>query len=115
MNITTITIAGEEYKLSLTTSTTIALEKKLGKSALMTVMKLAGDTVNTIETPRLEELLIIFHGCLQRFNSNMSMEKVYQLYDVMCENTDDYMEGAYMELIGKVTETITAAFFGKKN
>lgn len=115
MNFTTITIAGEEYKLSLTTSAIVQVERKLGKSALVDLMKMMNGSngeINQSEMPMLEDLLIIFHGALQKFNANVSMEKVYALYDLM--NEEGYENGPYMELLMKVTEVLSGAFFGKK-
>lgn len=116
MNFTTITIAENEYKLALTTSAIIQIERKLGKSALVDLMKMMSNSedeeINMSEMPVLEDLLIIFHGALQKFNANISMEKTYALYDLMCE--EEYENGPFMTLLLKVTEVLSAAFFGKK-
>lgn len=116
MNFTTITIAGQEYKLALTTSSIIQIERKLGKSALVDLMKMMSgskeEEINMAEMPVLEDLLIIFHGSLQKFNANISMEKTYSLYDLMCD--EEYENGPYMTLLLKITEVLSTAFFGKK-
>ena len=116
MNFTTITIAGQEYKLALTTSAIIQVERKLGKSALVNLTKMMSGTdgkqINMEGMPVLEDLLIIFHGALQKFNANISMEKACKLYDLMCE--EEHENGPYMTLLFKITEVLSEAFFGKK-
>lgn len=78
--ITEITIKNEIYKLRLNTRASVALEKALGRSPLAVFMEM-----DEGEMPKLQEMLIIFHACLQPMNHNMNLDKVYDLFD-------DYVE-----------------------
>ena len=69
----TITIGGEEYKLRLTASAIMSIEKKLGKSLLPALGKIQDNLVETIIT--------IFWGALQPLNANIPFEKAAGLFD----------------------------------
>ena len=71
-----ITIKNETYKLRLNTRASVSLEKALGRSPLTVLMEMDNG-----EMPKLQDMLIIFHSCLQSMNHNMNLDKVYDLFD----------------------------------
>ena len=72
-NYHTLTVGGEEHKLRLTVSTTMAIEKRLGKSLYSA---LEGINDNMIET-----MTVILWGALQPFSANTSFEKAAEIFD----------------------------------
>ena len=69
----TITIGGEEYKLRLTASAIMSIEKKLGKPLFTALEKIQDNMIETITT--------ILWGALQPLNANMPLEKATALFD----------------------------------
>ncbi|MCL2718967.1 MAG: DUF6096 family protein [Lachnospiraceae bacterium] len=69
----TLTIGGEEYKLRLTASAIMSIEKKLGKSFFTA---LEGIQENMIET-----IITILWGAMQPLNANFPFEKAADLFD----------------------------------
>lgn len=69
----TLTIGGEEYKLRLTASAIMSIEKKLGKSLFTALEGISDNLVETIAT--------ILWGAMQPFNANFSFEKAVELFD----------------------------------
>lgn len=63
----TLTVGGEEYKLRLTASAIMAIEKKLGKSLFAALEHIQDNMVETITT--------ILWGAMQPLNAGFSMEK----------------------------------------
>ena len=78
----TITIKDRDYKGRLTARALVELEKKLGTSPINMFMEMAK---NEGTFPSLDMLLTIFHASLQALEHNMSMDKVYELYDDMVD------------------------------
>lgn len=67
--------AGEhEYKLRLTTRSTIMLEKALGCNPLM-IFK------DDEQLPPVTVMVQVLHASLQEYHHGMSMEKVYGVFD----------------------------------
>jgi hypothetical protein len=69
----TITIGGEEYKLRLTASAIMAIEKKLGKSLFTALENIQDNFVETVIT--------ILWGSMQPLNANIPYEKATTLFD----------------------------------
>jgi len=69
----TLTIGGEEYKLRLTASAIMAIEKKLGKSLFPALENIQDNMIETITT--------ILWGAMQPFNANFPFEKATGLFD----------------------------------
>ena len=69
----TLTVGGQDYKLRLTASAIMAIEKKLGKS-LFTVM-------GNIEDNIIEHLATILWASMQPFNENTSFEAAVDMID----------------------------------
>ena len=69
----TLTVGGEEYRLRLTASAIMAIEKKLGKSLFAALEHIQDNMVETIVT--------ILWGAMQPLNAGFSMEKATALFD----------------------------------
>lgn len=69
----TITIGGEEYKLRLTASSIMSIEKKLGKPLFAALENIQDNMIETIVT--------ILWGAMQPFNANFAFEKTAGLFD----------------------------------
>ena len=69
----TLTINGEDYKLRLTASAIMQIEKKLGKSLF--------SALETIRENMIETLITIIWGAMQPFNANTTFEKASLLFD----------------------------------
>jgi len=67
------TVSGNEYKLRLTSSSIVEIEKKLGKSIFAALENIQDNLVETIVT--------ILWGSMQALNSGVNLEKVYKIYD----------------------------------
>jgi len=97
----TLTIGGEEYKLRLTASAIMQIEKKLGKS-LFTALE--GIQDNMIETT-----ITILWGAMQPLNANFPFEKAAELYD-------DYIDDGHSveELMLEINALFEASGFFNK-
>ena len=74
-----ITIGEKDLKLRLDARNCVDLERKMGKSPL---------TIFTQEDkalPKLEDLISILHGSLQKYNKGFTLDKTYDLYDEYVE------------------------------
>jgi hypothetical protein len=71
-------VDGVEYKLKLKTSTICKLEEKL-KTSLMDVLGMSRTM------PPLSTMLIITHGAMKDWNSNLKLDDVRDLFDKYCD------------------------------
>ena len=69
----TLKVGGEEYRMRLTASAIISIEKKLGKSLFTALEGIQNNMVETIIT--------IIWGAMQPFNANFPFEKAAELFD----------------------------------
>ena len=69
----TMTVGGEEYKMRLTASAIMQLEKKLGKPLFKALETIQDNMVETITT--------IIWGAMQPINAGFTMEKATALFD----------------------------------
>ena len=67
------TVGAEEYKLRLTASAIMAIEKRLGKSLFSVLENIQDNMVETIVT--------IIWGAMQPLNANFPFEKAAGLFD----------------------------------
>lgn len=81
MNYVDLYVGSENYKLKLTTKASISLERTLGYNPLMLLMDLERGKM-----PKLNDVLIILHGMLQAYHHNISMDKVFDLFDAYVEH-----------------------------
>ena len=69
----TLTVGGEEYKLRLTASAIMQIEKKLGKSLF--------SALEGIQNNMIETITVILWGAMQPFNANFPFDKAVGLFD----------------------------------
>lgn len=69
----TMTVGGEEYKMRLTASAIMQIEKKLGKPLFKALETIQDNMVETITT--------ILWGAMQPLNAGFTMEKATALFD----------------------------------
>ena len=81
MIYTELNIGNEAYKLRLTTRASISLEKALGYNPITLFMGIENGVM-----PKLGDMLIILHACLQAYHHGMTMDKVYDLFDNYVED-----------------------------
>lgn len=104
MKYTEFKVGEKEFKLRLGAGEIVNLEKKLGKNPLDILMN-----VEKGELPKIGDTLTILHAAMQKFHHNMTMEKVYQLYD---EYVDE--GNAYTDLIPVILEVFKVSGFFKE-
>ena len=83
----TLTIGGEEYKLRLTASAIMAIEKKLGES-LFTALE-------NIQDNMIETIITILWGAMQPLNANFPFEKAATMFDKYIDDgktIEDFMQ-----------------------
>ena len=68
-----LTVGGQEYKLRLTASAIMSIEKKLGKSLFAALEKIEDNMIETIAT--------VLWGALQPLNANSSFDTAMSLFD----------------------------------
>ena len=97
----TMTVGGEEYKMRLTASAIMQIEKKLGKPLFKALETIQDNMVETITT--------IIWGAMQPLNAGFTMEKATALFD-------DYVdEGHSLEdLMKEINGLFEASGFFKK-
>lgn len=72
---------GEDYKLVLESKDICGLEEKLGGQNLMSAI---GN--NATGMPPLRTMLMVTHASMSRFNHNIKMTDVYEIYDRYIQN-----------------------------
>lgn len=88
MRHTTFTVGANEYKLRMTASGIVELEKRLGgRNPLSILMAIEGG-----ELPSVSSVLLILHAALQKFHHGMTFEKVQDLYDEFAEEGKTYID-----------------------
>lgn len=97
----TLTVGGEEYKLRLTASAIMQIEKKLGKS-LFTALE-------NIQDNMIETVITILWGAMQPLNANFPFAKAAGLFD-------QYIDDGHSveELMYEINELFTASGFFSK-
>ena len=81
-----ITIGGKDLKLRLDAKGCVSLEKKFGKNPL------AIFTDSTGNIPKLEELIMVLHCSLQKYNAGYTEDKAYELYDEYVEEGNTFTD-----------------------
>lgn len=97
----TMTVGGEEYKMRLTASAIMQIEKKLGKPLFKALETIQDNMVETITT--------ILWGAMQPLNAGFTMEKATALFD-------DYIDDgrSIEELMLEINGLFEASGFFKK-
>ena len=96
-----ITIGGEDYKLRLTASTIMQIEKKLGQSLFSALEHIQENMIETIST--------ILWGALQPFHANFPFDKAAGLFD-------QYIDDGHSieDFMGEMNGLFEASGFFKK-
>ena len=97
----TMTVGGEEYKMRLTASAIMQIEKKLDKPLFKALETIQDNMVETITT--------ILWGAMQPLNAGFTMEKATALFD-------DYIDDgrSIEELMLEINGLFEASGFFKK-
>ena len=83
----TLTVGGEDYKLRLTASAIMEIEKKLGKPLFAALENIQDNMIETITT--------ILWGAMQPMNANFPFEKAATLFDQYIDDgnsIEDFMQ-----------------------
>jgi len=97
----TLTVGGEEYKLRLTASAIMAIEKKLGKSLF--------SALESIQDNAIETIITIIWGAMQPLNANFPFDKAAGLFDQYIDDGNS-IEDLMNEINGLFE---TSGFFSK--
>ena len=97
----TMTVGGKEYKMRLTASAIMQIEKKLGKPLFKALETIQDNMVETITT--------ILWGAMQPLNAGFTMEKATALFD-------DYVDDGHSleDLMKEINGLFEASGFFKK-
>lgn len=79
-------VGDKELKLRLDARSCVALERELDKSPL-SIFTEAEDSL-----PKLEELILILHSSLQKYNKGYTRDKTYDLYDEYVEEGNTFTD-----------------------
>ena len=95
MNYISFETGNNVYKLRLNTRNIILLEKKLGGNPLLSFTKYLANE----ELPPMEMMIDIFHASLLAYQSDMTIEKAYDIFD-------EWLDEGHMvaEFIGIIIE-----------
>ena len=97
----TMTVKGEEYKMRLTASAIMQIEKKLGQPLFR--------ALETIQEHMVETITAILWGAMQPMNAGFSYEKALELYD-------DYVDEGHSveDLVHEIDSLFQASGFFQK-
>ena len=93
-------IGDKELKLRLSTRDCVALEKKLGRNPL--------DDLMAVEQGKLPTVVVL-HASLQKYQSNYSLENVYDLYDEYIEEGN-----TLTDMLSVITDVFKVSGFFKE-
>lgn len=91
------TVKDKQYNLRLTTKGCVNCEARLGKNPINVFMETSENKM-----PKISDLMIILHECLNTLNHGLKIDDVYALYDDYCSEGGDI--GALIELLVQVFE-----------
>lgn len=97
----TFTVCGEEYKLRLTASAIMQIEKKLGRSMF--------DVIQNIQDNAVENLTTIIWGAAQYFHKNFTTEQAATLFDNFIDE-----ENTIQDLVKEAEHILIASGFLNK-
>jgi len=97
----TIIIGGEEYKLRLTASAIMQIEKKLGKSLFA--------ALENIQDNMIETITAILWGAMQPFNANIPFDRAAGLFDQYIDDGN-----SIEDLMHEINALFEASGFFKK-
>ena len=82
----TLKLKNETYQLRLTTKGCINIENRIGQNPLNVFIQASENKM-----PKMNDLMIILHECLNTMNHGLKIEDVYNIYDQYCEEGGDFM------------------------
>ena len=97
----TLTVGGKEYRMRLTASAIMSIEKKLGKSLFAA---LEGIQDNMIET-----IAAIIWGAMQPLNANFPFEKAIELFDEYIDEGN-----SFEDMMQEINAMLKASGFFKR-
>jgi len=97
----TLTVGGKEYRMRLTASAIMSIEKKLGKSLFAA---LEGIQDNMIET-----IVAIIWGAMQPLNANFPFEKAIELFDEYIDEGN-----SFEDMMQEINAMLKASGFFKR-
>jgi len=97
----TLTVGGQDYKLRLTASAIMAIEKKLGKSLFA--------ALENIEDSMIETIATVLWGAMQPLNANCSFEMAVELFDQYIDDGN-----SVEDLMQEINSLFEASGFFKK-
>jgi hypothetical protein len=102
MKYTGFKVGDKEYKLRLAANEMVNIEKKINGNVLDIFMRKE-------RIPTMEELLMVLHSSLQKFQHNITLKDTYDIYD---EYVDD--GGTFEGLIELIIDVFEVSGFFKK-
>ncbi|WP_438312217.1 DUF6096 family protein [Sporosarcina sp. FA9] len=88
MRYTTFTVGTKDFKMRITASGIIELEKKLGgRNPLSILMAIEGG-----DLPSVSSVLLILHAAMQKFHHGTKFDDVLSLYDEYTEDGNSYID-----------------------
>ena len=96
-----LTVGGQDYKLRLTASAIMAIEKKLGKSMFAALESIEDNMIETIAT--------VLWGAMQPLNANCSFEMAVGLFDQYIDDGN-----SVEDLMQEINALFEASGFFKK-
>lgn len=81
MLYTVLKVQDEEYKLRLTTKTSVQLEKSLGYNPISMLMQIDNGVM-----PKMGDILIMLQAMLSTYHHGYNMDKTYELFDKYVED-----------------------------
>lgn len=88
-------VKDKNYQLRLTTKGCVNIEQRIGQNPLNVFIQ-----ANENKMPKMGDLMVILHECLNACNHNIKLDDVYDIYDKYCEDGGDFM--SLIELLVEV-------------
>ena len=93
----TLKTKDKDYQLRLTTKGCVSIESRIGQNPLNVFMQANENTM-----PRMSDLMIILHECINSVNHGVKLDDVHDIYDSYCDNGGNFM--SLIELLVEVFE-----------
>ena len=87
----------KEYQLRLTTKACVKIEGRIGQNPLNIFIQASENKM-----PKMGDLMVILHECLNTCNHGISLDDVYDIYDDYCAAGHDFT--SLIELLVQVFE-----------
>lgn len=95
----TLKVGNKDYQLRLTTKGCVNIEQRIGQNPLNVFIQASENHM-----PKMSDLMVILHECLNACNHGIKIEDVYTIYDKYCENGGDFMSLIEL-LVGVFTDS----------